>query len=291
MLLTLDVGNTNIVLGIYKGRGKSAKLMHCWRLGTVHSRTADEYGALIQSLLVGQKIPLAAIKRVAISSVVPPANRDLSVFSRLYFKTDPFFVSAQSDLGMTIRYDEPMSVGADRICNTVGAFHKYGGPLIVVDYGTATTFDVIGDNGDYLGGAIAPGIGISMDALFHHAARLYPVEFKTPPATMGKNTINSMQSGAVFGFAGQTDALVRRLQKEIGKKKAKVIATGGLATLIQKNSETLEEVDQTLTLEGLRILFERQEKLPSRGEEDKKVAGRPPKRPGERAEKRKSKRR
>jgi type III pantothenate kinase len=258
MLLAIDVGNTNVVLGVYQGQGKEAELIGSWRLGTDRNRTADEYGALVQGLLSSCGLKLSDINRVAISSVVPPSNRDLADFSRRYFQAEPFFVSANADLGMTIRYDSPTDVGADRICNAVGAFVKYGGPLIIVDYGTATTFDAIAANGDYLGGAIAPGISISMQALFHHAARLYPVEFKAPPAAIGKNTINSMQSGAVFGFAGQTDALVGRIQKELGAT-AKVIATGGLATLIQHESATIDVVDQGVTLEGLRLLFERQD--------------------------------
>lgn len=257
MLLALDVGNTNVVLGVYRGEGENAALIGDWRLSTNRTRTADEYGALTQGLLASRDLKLADIAHVAISSVVPQANRDLSEFSRRYFNVEPFFVSAKTDLGMTLCYDAPTDVGADRICNAVGAFAKYGGPLIVVDYGTATTFDAISENGDYIGGAIAPGISISMNALFQHAARLYPVEFKAPPTAIGKNTIHSMQSGAVFGFAGQTDALVKRIREELGVN-AKVIAAGGLATLIQNESASIDVVDQMITLEGLRILFERQ---------------------------------
>ncbi len=256
MLLVLDVGNTNVVLGVYRGRGDAAELVGDWRLGTDRGRTADEYGALACGLLFSAGLKLENIRNVAISSVVPPANRDLTEFSRRYFRTEPFFVSAKENLGMTIRYDMPTDVGADRICNAVGAFHKYGGPLVVVDYGTATTFDAIADNGDYIGGAIAPGISISMNALFQQASRLYPVEFRTPPSAIGKNTINSMQSGAVFGFAGQTDALVSRIRAEIGEN-AKVIATGGLASLIKNECLSIDVVDQMITLEGLRLLFER----------------------------------
>jgi len=166
MLLALDVGNTNVVLGFYRGRGREAALVASWRLGTDRARTADEYGALVQGLLSSQGLKNADVAHVAISSVVPPVNRDLAEFSRRYFNAEPFFVSAEANLGMTIRYDSPSDVGADRICNAVGAFGKYGGPLVVVDYGTATTFDAIAENGDYLGGAIAPGISISMNALF-----------------------------------------------------------------------------------------------------------------------------
>ncbi len=258
MLLALDVGNTNIVLGVFRGFGKDAQILASWRLGTDRGRTADEYGALVNGLLASAGLVATDIKDVAVSSVVPPVNRDLTEFSKRYFGVEPFYVSAKCNLGMTIRYDVPAEVGADRICNAVGAFAKYGGPLIVIDYGTATTFCAIAENGDYLGGAIAPGISISMNALFSHAARLYPVEFKTPPTAIGKNTINSMQSGAVFGFAGQTDALVTRMRKELGIK-AKVIAAGGLATLIQHESTTIDVVDQMITLDGLRLLYERRD--------------------------------
>ncbi len=261
MLLALDVGNTNVALGFYRGHGKDAKLIAHWRLSTSRTRTADEYGAVVLGFLVSSGLMLENVKHVAISSVVPQANRDLTEFARRYFHTEPFFVSASGDLGMTIRYDTPTDVGPDRICDAVGAHAKYGckDPLIVVDFGTATTFNAIAANGDYLGGAIAPGVAISMNALFQNAARLYPVEFKSPPAAIGKNTINSMQAGAVFGFAGQIDGLVKRIKKELGGK-AKVIAAGGLAPLIQHESETIDVVDQMITLEGLRILFERHEK-------------------------------
>ncbi len=261
MLLALDVGNTNIALGFYRGRGKKARLVGNWRLGTNRARTSDEYGALALGVLTPCGLKLEDIRHVAISSVVPQANRDLAEFSRRYFHVEPFCVSANGNLGMTIRYNNPADVGPDRICDAVGAHAKYGGktPLIVVDFGTATTFNAIGKNGDYLGGAIAPGVSTSMNALFQNAARLYPVEFKTPPAAIGKNTINSMQAGAVFGFAGQVDALVSRIKKELGGK-AKVIATGGLAPLLQNECKTIDVVDQMITLEGLRLLFERQAK-------------------------------
>lgn len=259
MLLALDVGNTNIVLGVYREHGKDAVAVADWRLETDRGRTADEYGALVLRLLESAGLKATDIDDVAISSVVPPVNRDLTEFARKYFNAEPFFATAKCDLGMTIHYDSPADVGADRICNAVGAFAKYGGPLIIIDYGTATTFCAIDAKGDYIGGAIAPGIGISMNALFARAARLYPVEFTKPPAAIGKNTINSMQSGAVFGFAGQTDALVERMRKEMGVK-AKVIAAGGLATLIKAESSTIDVVDQMITLDGLRLLFERNKK-------------------------------
>ena len=255
MLLVIDVGNTNIVIGVYDGIGKSAVLVKDWRIRTDRDRTTDEHGMLIKDLLANCNLQLKDIANVAISSVVPTMNDTLEELSRKYLRCEPFFVSAKTSVGVEIRYSPPSDVGADRICNAVGAFEKYGGPAIVVDFGTATTFDCVGSNGEYLGGAILPGIGISMDALFGQAARLYRVEFTAPPQAVGTNTVHAMQSGFVFGFAGQTDAMVERLQKEMGK--TRVIATGGLADLIHKESRTIEVVDHLLTLDGLRILFER----------------------------------
>lgn len=256
MLLAVDVGNTNIVLGVYQGAGPEARLIGDWRIRTDRDRTTDEHGMLVKHLLEHNGVALHQIHHVAISSVVPPMNETLAELSRRYFNTVPFVVGKEIDPGIRIHYQPASDVGADRICNAVGAFAKYGGPAIVVDFGTATTFDVIASNGDYLGGAIMPGIGISLDALFRNAARLYRVELVAPPQAVGTNTIHAMQSGFVFGFAGQTDAMVHRIRKEIGEH-ARVIATGGLAELIHKESRTIELVDQRVTLEGLRLLFER----------------------------------
>lgn len=257
MLLAVDVGNTNIVIGAYAGRGMDVRLVGDWRIRTDRDRTTDEHGMLIKNLLAHRDIALDTIRHVAISSVVPTMNETLSDFARRYLCAEPFVVGPDTDTGITIRYQPASDVGADRICNAVGAFARYGGPCIVVDYGTATTFDAIADNGDYLGGAILPGIGISMDALFRQAARLYRVELVAPPQAIGANTVHAMQSGLVFGFAGQTDAMVERFRRELGDH-ARVIATGGLAELIHRESRTIEVVDQLVTLEGLRLLFERQ---------------------------------
>lgn len=255
MLLALDVGNTNIVLAVYR-RGHEAQLIDHWRIRTDRDRTTDEHGMLVRNLLEHRGLRLADISHVAISSVVPTMNETLADLSHRYFGIEPFFVNAQSDAGICIRYNPPSDVGADRICNAIGAYATYGGPAIVVDFGTATTFDAIASNGDYVGGAILPGIGISMDALFRQAARLYRVEFTAPPFAIGANTVHAMQSGLVFGFAGQTDAMVERFRRELGQS-ARVIATGGLAELIRSESRTIEVVDQLVTLEGLRLLFER----------------------------------
>ncbi len=256
MLLALDVGNTNIGLGVYRGTGAEARLEGDWRVRTDRDRTADEFGLLFMHLLEHSGIALDHIHHVAVSSVVPTMNETLAAASNRYFGVKAFIVGPDSDTGITIRYQPSSDVGADRICNAVGAYARYGGPAIVVDYGTATTFDAIADNGDYLGGAIMPGIGISMDALFRHAARLYRVELAAPPSAIGDNTVHAMQSGLVYGFAGQTDAMVERFRKELGAN-AHVIATGGLAELIKEASTTVQVVDQMVTLDGLRILSER----------------------------------
>ena len=255
MLLVIDVGNTNIVIGAYEGVGAAAKLVGDWRIRTDRERTTDEHGMLIKDLLRHRELSLTDIDRVAISSVVPTMNDTLADLSIKYFHSEPFFVSAQTSLGIEIKYSPPSDVGADRICNAVGAYEKYGGPAIVIDFGTATTFDAVGPKGEYLGGAILPGVGISMDALFRNAARLYRVSFTAPPKAVGNNTAHSMQSGFVFGFAGQTDAMVAKMQQEMGE--TRVIATGGLAELIHAESKSIEVVDQLVTLDGLRILYER----------------------------------
>jgi type III pantothenate kinase len=256
MLLTIDVGNTNVGLGVFRGSGPGAELVGDWRIRTDRDRTTDEHGMLFKHLLEHRDIDLADIHHVAISSVVPTMNETLLETSRRYLNAEPFVVGPDTATGICIKYQPPSDVGADRICNAVGAYAEYGGPAVVVDFGTATTFDAIAHNGDYLGGAILPGIGISMDALFRQAARLYRVELVAPPNAIGDTTVHSMQSGLVFGFAGQTDAMVERFRAELGPK-TRVVATGGLAELIYKHSKTIEVVDQLITINGLRLLYER----------------------------------
>ncbi|HAP93726.1 MAG TPA: type III pantothenate kinase [Desulfotomaculum sp.] len=252
MLLVFDVGNTNIVLGVYKEK----ELLKHWRLSTLPYRTADEYGMLLRNLLNFAGIAMDAIKDVVVSSVVPPLMFSLEQMTQKYFGAVPLVVGPGIKTGLAIRYDNPREVGADRIVNAVAGYELYGGPLVIVDFGTATTFCAISAKGEYLGGAITPGIGISTEALFIQAAKLPRVEFVRPPSVIGKNTVQSIQSGIIYGFAGQVDEIVRRMKKELGGN-AFVLATGGLAELIARESSTIDRVDLLLTLAGLRIVYER----------------------------------
>ncbi|MCS5697067.1 type III pantothenate kinase [Desulfofundulus thermocisternus] len=252
MILVFDVGNTNIVLGVYKGQ----ELLEHWRLSTNPHRTADEYGMLLRDLFQYAGISRRDIRALVISSVVPPLMLALEQMSEKYFGVRPLVVGPGIKTGLAIKYDNPREVGADRIVNAVAGYELYGGPLIIVDFGTATTFDAISARGEYLGGAIAPGISISTEALFARAAKLPRVELVRPPSVIGKNTVSSMQAGIIFGFVGQVDEIVRRMKAELGGNPT-VLATGGLAELIARESRTIDRVDQLLTLKGLRLIYER----------------------------------
>lgn len=252
LLLALDVGNTHVTAGVFRG----SELLARWRLQTDRTRTEDEYGVFLRHLFAVAGLAPEEVEGVAISSVVPPLNWILEKLSRRYFGCEPLMVRPETDTGIEIRCDNPREVGADRIVNAVAAHILYGGPCIVVDFGTATTFDVISAAGEYLGGAIAPGILTATEALFQKAAKLPRIELVDPGTAIGKNTITSMQAGIVYGFAGQVDALVRRIQREMGEE-AKVIATGGLATMVADQTETINVVDLDLTLTGLRLIYER----------------------------------
>jgi type III pantothenate kinase len=252
LLLVIDVGNSNIVLGIYD----EEQLVKDWRISTDKSKTADEYGILVHDLFRLAGIQFSDIRDIIISSVVPTLTGVLEKLASQYFCFRPYIVGPGIKTGMSIHYDNPKEVGADRIVNAVAGFEKYRGPLIIVDFGTATTFDYVNRKGEYSGGAIAPGLMISMEALFQRASKLPRVEIVRPPAIIARNTVNSMQAGIYYGYVGLVDGIVTRMKAE-GKDSPKVIATGGLAGLIAPESLTIDEVDEYLTLEGLRILYQR----------------------------------
>lgn len=252
MFLVVDVGNTNIVLGIYRGR----ELLHHFRIGTNRQATVDEYGVLIYNLFQMSHIQVQDIEGVIISSVVPPLMHVLEALCEKYLRRKPLVVGPGIKTGLNLRYENPREVGADRIVNAVAAIEHYGGPLVVVDFGTATTFDCIDAQGNYLGGAIVPGIGISTEALYQRASKLPRIELEKPKKVIGRNTVNAMQAGIIFGYAGQVDGIVERIAAEMGAK-PKVVATGGLAELIASETRSIEEVNPRLTLEGLRIIYER----------------------------------
>src|SRR5437870_165026 len=252
MLFVIDVGNTNTSLGVFDGE----KLKAHWRLTTARARTVDEWGVLTRNLFALANVDFKSIDAIAIASVVPPLNFTLKRMAEVYFEVAPLFIDDTVDTGVPILYQPESDVGADRIVDAVAAIHKYGAPCIVVDFGTATTFDAINSKGEYLGGVITPGITISADALFERAAKLPRVEIKRPQTVIGSTTVQSMQSGLYHGYVGLVDGILRKMIDELGGQPS-VIATGGLAPLIAKGSGLIKEVDETLTLEGLRMVYER----------------------------------
>lgn len=252
MLLVFDIGNSNIVLGTYEGK----RLMRHWRISTDRKKTGDEYGMLINELFRFQGISMSNISAIIISSVVPPLVVPLMKMCERYFHIKPLLVGPGIRTGIKLKYENPREIGADRIVNVVGAYEQYGGPLIVIDIGTATTFDIVNKDGDFLGGAIAPGIGISSEALFQRAAKLPRIELVTPKSVICHNTVTGIQAGIIFGAVGQIDGIVIRIKKEMNMD-MKVVATGGLAKMIAKESKTINRTDHFLTLTGLRVLYER----------------------------------
>ena len=252
MLLVIDVGNTNTVLGVYDG----ADLRDHWRLVTAANRTSDEYAVLLHALFGMARLDVAAVDAAILSSVVPAAQAPIEQMLRARLQVTPLVVGPGIKTGMPILYENPREVGADRIVNAVAAYERYRAGAIVVDFGTATTFDCITPAGEYLGGAIAPGITIGADALYRHAAKLPRVELIRPKSVVGRNTVASIQSGLLWGYVGLVDGIVRRMAAEVGFS-PRVIATGGLATVIAPQSETIQDTDDLLTLRGLKILFDR----------------------------------
>ncbi|MBC7346725.1 MAG: type III pantothenate kinase [Clostridia bacterium] len=252
MLLAFDVGNTNVTLGIFQGK----ELKQAWRLSTRANSTADELAMVLYTLFHCHHLSFEQIRGMIVSSVVPPLTPAILEMGRRYFHLEPLLVGPGIRMGMPIRFDNPREVGADRIVNAVGAYELYGGPVVVVDFGTATTFDAISAQGEYLGGAIAPGIGISTEALFLRAAKLPRVELVKPKSVIGKNTVASMQAGIIYGFIGQVEHIVSLMKQELGRQ-TQVVATGGFAELIAGESKSIDHLNPILTLEGLRILYGR----------------------------------
>ena len=253
MIIVMDVGNTNMVLGAYEGK----TLLNYWRLSTNRDRSSDEYGVLFESLFRCEKLDMLKTEAVVIASVVPPVMYSLEHAVRKYFRVEPMIIGTGVNTGINIKYENPRELGADRIVNAVAGFEIYGGPLIVVDIGTATKFGAISSKGDFLGGVICPGIKISAEALFQMTAKLPRVEIIKPKTVIGRTTVANMQSGLVFGHVGQIDYIVRRMKNEMGEDNVKVVATGGLARLISEESETIDEYNGLLSLEGLRIIYEK----------------------------------
>ncbi len=251
MILVFDVGNTNIVIGVYEREN----LLTHWRVRTDTLRTSDEYGMMLNSLFHYHGLSMQSVDAVVISSVVPTLMMELDWMSERYFSCKPLVVGPGIKTGVALKYDNPREVGADRVVNAVAAFHKYGGPLIIVDFGTATTFCVVNEAGEYLGGAIAPGIRISTEALVNRASKLPRIELTVPKSVIGKNTVMSMQVGIMYGFVGQVEGIINRMKNEINGV-PRVIATGGLAHIIARETSTIDIIDEFLTLEGLRMIYE-----------------------------------
>ena len=255
MILVIDIGNTNIKYGLFEGK----RLKASCRASSSRTKTADEYGVTLSTLLGTQNITARDVTGIIMSSVVPSLNYTLSHMCSYFFGIEPIMVGPGIKTGLNIKVDNPREVGADRICSSVGAFSKYGGPVIVIDFGTATSFHVVTDRGELIGGAIAPGIKGSLESLVNSTAKLPLIELETPPCAIAKNTVTNMQAGVVYGFAGLTEKIVRKMKEELaalGQKPPKVVATGGLGEIVAREAGCIDVFDRTLTLDGLRYLYE-----------------------------------
>jgi type III pantothenate kinase len=264
MLLALDVGNTNTVLGLYKLDGEKPELAAYWRVSTHRSQTVDEYGVFFVKLFEMKGLTPSQVSHIIIASVVPPVETTLRQVCQEYFHLEPMFVEPGIKTGMPMLIDNPTELGADRLCDSVAAYELYGGPCIVVDFGTATKFEVISAKGEYMGGCISPGLGLSAEALFSRAAKLSRVDIKRPAKVIATNTVGHLQAGLYFGYIGLVDGILARIIAEFGEK-PRVVATGGLARMIAEDSKYIQEINEMLTLEGLRILFERNRSARPRG--------------------------
>lgn len=262
MILTMDIGNTNIKVALFRGD----ELVQYWRLNTDTTRTSDEYGITLADLFRHYGLPMGEVKGIMISSVVPTVNFTIEHMCKNYFRLEPRFLAPGVKTGIHIKYENPRELGSDRIANAVAVYALYGGPCIYIDFGTATTYGVVSAEGEFLGGAIAPGIKMSAEGLVNSAAKLPRVELVKPESVIARTTVTNMQSGLFYSFAGSVDSIVRRMKDEIGDPNTKVIATGGLALLLTSESKVIDHLDGLLTLKGLRIIYERNQPLAQSGQ-------------------------